>query len=89
MGLRLVRGLHKSGKTSPKRRSKDKEAVTEIWGRGSKVRLILEHSRNRKQASVTGTQQSKKRTGRAELDHTKLCKLHSSGPDLTSVANRR
>ena len=64
MGRRLVRGLRKSGKTSPRRRSKDKKAVTEIWGRGSKVRLILEHSRNRKQASVTGTQGSKKMTGR-------------------------
>lgn len=56
MRRRLVRGLHKSGKTSPRRGSKGKEAVTEIWGRGSKVRLILEHSRNRKQASVIGTQ---------------------------------
>ena len=45
-----------AGKTSPRRGSKDKEAVTEIWGRGFKVRLILGHSRNRKQANVIGAQ---------------------------------
>lgn len=60
MGGRLERGLPKSGKASLRSEQK-KEAVTEIWGKGSKVRLSLECSRTRKKASVIGTWQSKRR----------------------------